>query len=94
MHEIVEEFASDNEVWAEKFLEGWQQMTSNGYTSEELVDGPQNGWIGYYSLTKQGVEIPDFEAFIADNAPVTFTDPMVRKHNIRPVTNLVLFPSG
>lgn len=87
MHEIVEEFASDNEVWAEKFLEGWQQMTSNGYASDELVDGPQNGWIGHYSLTKQGVEIPDFEAFIAENTPVTFTDPMVRNPNITPVTH-------
>ena len=31
MHEIVDELASDNEVFAEKFLEGWQMMTNNGY---------------------------------------------------------------
>ena len=92
MHEIVDEFASDNEVWAEKFLEGWQQMTSNGYESEDLVDGPQNGWIGYYSLTKQCVEIPDFEAFIADNAPVTFTDPMVTKPYETKVKTFDYFP--
>ena len=79
MHEIVDELASDNELWAEKFLEGWQQMTSNGYASNELVDGPQSGWVGHYSLTKQGIAISDFEAYIADNAPVTFTDPEVRK---------------
>ena len=81
MHEIVDQFASDNEVWSEKFLEGWQQMTSNGYAAEELVDGPQSGWVGHYSLTQQGVEIPDFEAYITENAPVTFTDPTVRQLN-------------
>ena len=31
MHEIIDELASSNEVFAEKFLEGWQLMTSNGY---------------------------------------------------------------
>ena len=31
MHEIIDELASDNEVFAEKFLDGWQMMTSNGY---------------------------------------------------------------
>ena len=77
MHEIVDELASDNEVFAEKFLEGWQQMTSNGYSAADLVDGPQNGWIGHYSLTEQGVDIGDFESYIAENAPVTFTDPTV-----------------
>ena len=31
MHELIDELASDNELFAEKFLEGWQMMTSNGY---------------------------------------------------------------
>ena len=31
MHEFIDELASDNELFAEKFLEGWQMMTSNGY---------------------------------------------------------------
>ena len=94
MHEIVDELASDNELWAEKFLEGWQQMTSNGYASNELVDGPQSGWVGHYSLTKQGIAISDFEAYIADNAPVTFTDPEVRKFvGVLPtaLTNLLFY---
>ena len=77
MYQIVDELASDNEVFAEKFLEGWQQMTSNGYSDRDLVDGPDNGWIGYYSLSQQGVEIGNFASYIADNAPVTFTDPEV-----------------
>ena len=77
MHEIVDELASDNEIFAEKFLEGWQQMTSNGYIEGDLVDGPDNGWIGHYSLTQQGVEIDDFASYIAENSPVTFTDPKV-----------------
>ena len=77
MYQIVDELASDNELFAEKFLEGWQQMTSNGYSDGDLVDRPDNGWIGYYSLSQQGVEIGNFASYIADNAPVTFTDPEV-----------------
>ena len=52
-------------------------MGINGYSDEELVDGPQNGWMGYYSLSQQGIEIDDFEAYIEANSPVTFTDPTV-----------------
>ena len=77
MHEVVDALASDNEVWAKTFLEGWQLMTANGYSGEELEDGPENGWLGHYSLSQQGLEIADFEAYIAENAPVTFTDPTV-----------------
>ena len=43
-----------------------------------LEDGPENGWLGYYSLSKQGkVMEPDFATFIEDNKPVWFTDPSV-----------------
>ena len=31
-HQIVEEYASDNEAFIVKFLEGWQIMSSNGYS--------------------------------------------------------------
>ena len=78
MYEIVDAIASDNELFHEKFLEGWQQMTSNGYSPEDLVDGPDNGWIGHYSLSKQGIEIDDYASYIAANKPLTFTDPTVR----------------
>ena len=74
---IVDAFASDNEYFAQKFLEGWQHMISNGYFAGELVDGPQNAWVGYYSLKQQGIQIENFEAYIAENAPLTFTDPKV-----------------
>ena len=77
LHEIVDELASDNEIFAEKFLEGWQMMTSNGYDTDELKNGPDNGWIGYLSLIEQEEDIEDFETYIALNAPVKFTDPMV-----------------
>jgi len=75
LYQIVDDFAADNEYWAEKFMEGWQMMISNGYTAGQLRDGPEAGWLGYYSLTEQGVNIEDFEAYIAENSPVTFTDP-------------------
>merc|ERR1712018_53379 len=74
-YEIVDEMASDNAVFTENFLEGWQQMISNGYTDTDLADSPHNGWLGYYSLSQQGYQIGDFEAYISDNAPVDFTDP-------------------
>ena len=76
---IVEELASDNEHFAKLFLEGWQMMVANGYSESELIDGPENAWIGYYSLTNQGIEIDDFASYIENNAPVTFTDPTVSK---------------
>ena len=31
LHEIIDEMAFDNENFAERFLEGWHQMTTNGY---------------------------------------------------------------
>lgn len=75
MHEIVDNLASDNEYWAEKFLEAWDMMTTNG--NDGLVDGPQSAWFGHYSLTKQGIELGDFESYIDDNKPLKFTDPAV-----------------
>jgi len=79
MYQIVEELAEDNEYFIETFLEAWQQFTSNGYNgfngAEELAEGPASGWLGHHSLAKQGVNIQDFEEYIAANKPVTFTDP-------------------
>jgi len=75
MHKIVDDLAEDNEYFAERFLDGWQQMTANGYTGGQLVDGPQSGWLGYYSLASQGVNVENFESYIRDNSPLTFTDP-------------------
>jgi len=74
LHEIIDALASDNEYFAETFMDAWQMMTSNGYSGSELNVGPQNGWMGHFSLSQQGIELGDFEAFIAENAPVTFTD--------------------
>ena len=31
MHEVIDDLATDNELFAEKFLEAWQIMTNNGY---------------------------------------------------------------
>ena len=51
MHQIVDEMAEDNEVFADKFLEGWGKMISTGYS--DLTVGPVSGWLGHYSLVKQ-----------------------------------------
>ena len=52
---IVEEFADDHDVWASAFLEAWPRMQSIGY--KDLKDGPENSWLGYYSLKDMGAEI-------------------------------------
>ena len=53
--EIIEKYADDHEFWAKEFLEGWDKMLCNGYTSEQLFDAPQTSWLGYNSWTKGGV---------------------------------------
>ena len=37
LHEIIDDLAMDNEHFAEKFFEGWDIMTSNGYSEEFTV---------------------------------------------------------
>jgi len=78
LHEIIDEMANDNENFASRFLEGWHQMTTNGYSDSDLVNGPDNGWLGHYSLTEQGKTEHlgmNFEDFVSENGPVIFTDP-------------------
>ena len=53
--QIMREFALDNELWAETFLETWPKMQANGY--ENLKDGPKSSWLGYSFLEKQGILI-------------------------------------
>ena len=45
-------FAADHDDWAQTFLNGWEKMTTNGYSREHLGDGPQNSWLGFESWTK------------------------------------------
>ena len=47
---IVEEFADDHDVWADAFLNAWQRMQNNIENKDNLEDGPQSSWLGYYSL--------------------------------------------
>ena len=49
---ISSRFAADHDDWAISFLEGWQKMTTNGYSGLDLEDGPQSSWLGYESWTK------------------------------------------
>ena len=51
VYRIVEAYADDHDEWARDFLDAWVLMTSNGYDTGELAEGPQEGWLGYYSLT-------------------------------------------
>ena len=37
LHEIIDEMAFDNENFASRFLEGWHQMTTNGYRQGFIV---------------------------------------------------------
>ena len=54
-------------------------MAKNGYS--DLQEGPQSGWLGYYSLDKQGrMDNVNLEELIAANAAdgLVWTDPTVR----------------
>ena len=37
LHEIIDEMAFDNENFASRFLEGWHQMTTNGYRQGFII---------------------------------------------------------
>ena len=53
-------------------------MARNGYPS--LTAGPEEGWLGYYSLTKQGkLAGVSLESLIAENSDsgLVWTDPEV-----------------
>ena len=51
LHKIVEEMADDHDIFASKFLDGYERMIENGYDSEsELHVAPTNSWFGYYTM--------------------------------------------
>ena len=59
-------------------------MAKNGYS--DLHEGPQSGWLGYYSLDKQGrMDNVNLEELIAANADdgLVWTDPTVRCYDTR-----------
>ena len=53
--EITEQFADDHDVWASDFLDAWQRMQA--IKCPDLKDGPENSWLGYYSLKEMGANI-------------------------------------
>ena len=80
--DIVESYASDQQLWSVKFLESWDIMATNGYSS--LTAGPEAGWLGYYSLDKQGrMDGVSLESLIAENADsgLVWTDNQVSWQN-------------
>jgi len=81
VYKIVEEFADDHDAWAKDFLDGWDQMTTNG--AEGLDASAQEGWLGHYSLRDTVENIGDYEAYIVANAPLVFTNP---NPDIKPFT--------
>merc|ERR1712223_191525 len=88
IHQIVEEFADDHDVWASAFLDGWGRMQEAGYSASDLTEGKENSWLGYYHLLDMGANLEDnFERFIRRNKPVVFTseavDPYVCGHQAR-----------
>ena len=45
MHEIVEEFANDEQAWINEFVPVFQKMQENGYNDGSLTTSP-NTWQG------------------------------------------------
>ena len=77
---IMDEYATDHDIWANDFLSAWQKIGTNGYQGDELHDGPESSWLGYFSLKEaNGSSAFDtdkydgYEAFIEANSPVWFT---------------------
>ena len=67
---------------AVKFLEAWDILATNGYSS--LTEGPEAGWLGYYSLNKQGrMDGVSLDSLISENADsgLVWTDPQVSWQN-------------
>ena len=63
-------------IIAVKFLEAWDIMATNGYSS--LTEGPEAGWLGFYSLNKQGkLAGTSLASLIAEKADtgLVWTDP-------------------
>ena len=61
-----------------KFLEAWDIMATNG--AEGLSDGPEEGWLGYFSLDKQGrLQEETLSSLISNHAEdgLVWTDPEV-----------------
>jgi len=52
LHQIVEEFADNQEAWFKDFLTAFDKMSNNGYADGELVEGPSN-WIGASCASKR-----------------------------------------
>jgi len=72
---IVDLFADDHDLWAEQFLNAWEKMIGNGYTDGELVDGPQNGLLGYGTFLRDHADFEGgLKGFINEYAPVSFTN--------------------
>ena len=81
MADIVESYASDQQLWSVKFLEAWDIMATNGYSS--LTEGPEAGWLGFYSLNKQGkLAETSLSSLIAEKADtgLVWTDPQADPH--------------
>ena len=60
----------------------------------DLIDGPENGWLGYYSLTQQNKTEHlqmSFADYIDENKPVTFIDPAVIEISISLLQLFVCF---
>ena len=53
--DITEQYADDHDVWASDFLDAWQRMQA--IKCPDLKDGPENSWLGYYSLKEMGADI-------------------------------------
>ena len=79
LHDVIDEYAADHDLWIDDFLDAWPRMQANGYTPEELKDGPESSWLGYASL--QGIIIlNDFRFF--RNCILTEIGLMLKKFNL------------
>ena len=80
LYQIVEDTADDHDVFGQNLLAAFERMIQNGYDPIlDLQDAPTNSWFGYYTMENQDrfsdALDENFEDFVVENAPLTFTDP-------------------
>ena len=46
----MEDLADDHDYFGRMFLEGFERMTTNGFTDQDLNDAVEEGWFGYYTM--------------------------------------------
>jgi hypothetical protein len=57
LHQVVEDFANDQNKWLEDFMPALEKMLRNGYSDNDLKMAPPNGMTGYHCASQSHVPL-------------------------------------